>query len=213
MKKVFVIGFLALSVLMTGCGEDSKNQPATENKTKVVKEEKPVELTAEEKARQDEARKAAEEKRKKDAEEREARLQAENAQRQARLDSLLNEGVQFDYKVEKIGESKYKIIGNTNLPDGMQIMLTLNNRGVVEMGAYTGQDKPVVKGGVFVSVFSGKNLVAGEYELSISSPDNDLQSQSIQSILGQKGENLFGLGVIEDKDGKRISFEERIYLP
>ena len=240
MKKIFTFGFLAFTLLFTGCGND---KPAPENKNtskqeshQSVSESKSqspsAEITDEEKARQEAERKAMEEKQRAEAEQRDAKLQAEISQNQARLDSLLNEGVQLNYEIVKIGESKYKVSGVTNLPDGMQIMITLDSRDIVAerlgfsevtewtneqaqmliKNSYTGQDKTVIKSGKFETVFSGQKLLAGEYDFSISSPDNDLQSKEIQLILGNRGENLFGTGVIEDKYGKRIDFEERVYL-
>ena len=81
--------------------------------------------------------------------------------------------------------------------------------------SFTGATKPAIRNGEFSAVFGGKTntLSTGEYELTISSPINSLQPQQIQTLLGQDGANLFGVGVIEDRSGKRISLEDRIYLP
>lgn len=91
--------------------------------------------------------------------------------------------------------------------------LTADQYKTLMANSYVGQYKSSIKNGTFVTVFSGQKLSSGEYELTISSPDNDIQSQEIQSILGQGGKNLFGTFVIEDKHGKRIQLEERVYLP
>lgn len=241
MKKTFAAGFLALALLLTGCGGSQAN---TTNKAAVT-EEKQVqpqkEKTPEEKAKEEEERKAAEERQQKAKEAAENKRQEEialanqkKAEKQARIESLLNEGVYIDYVVEKLSNAKYQVSGTTNLPDGMQIMVSLDSRSPVgealgipydEGGltqgqfkelmanSYVGQSKLNVRDGKFATVFTGEKLTSGEYEVIISSPMNSIQSTEIQSILGDKGTNLFGMGVVEDNQGKRIHLEERTYLP
>jgi len=144
--------------------------------------------------------------------------------------------VQLDYTVEKIGEHKYKISGKTNLPDGIEIMLTLSNQDsiMVENGIpadtpsekltddqfqmlnslwYRGQDKPTVKNGSFSTIFGGDKLNPGEYTLSITTPMwKIMQNAEVKEKLGENGKNLTGKGVVSESNGKRISLEGKIEL-
>lgn len=243
MEKFFSLT-LAAMFFFTGCGGNSipKSEPPPPKQTEQPASA-PKELTPEQKAAKETEKKAAEEKRiaeqkaleEKRAQE-EARRQTERQAAEDRKFSLLEYGVQLDYTIEKLSEHKYKVSGATNLPDGMEIMITLSNRNLVaeQMGitdenldrvsdanmallvknSFIGQSKPPIRNGQFSAVFGeGTNtLSTGEYELTISSPMNSLQPKQIQSILGDNGANLFGIGVIDDRNGKRISLEERVYL-
>jgi len=240
MKKVVATALLIVGLFLTGCGG---SQADTTNKAAVTEEKQvqpPKEKTPEEKAKEEEERKAAEERQRKAKEAAEKKRQEEialanqkKADKQARVESLLNEGVYIDYVVEKLGNAKYQVSGTTNLPDGMQITVSLDSRSPVgaalgipydEGGltqgqfkelmanSYVGQSKLNVRDGKFATVFTGEKLKDGEYDLIISSASGNSQSNEVQSIIGDRGANLFGMGVIEDNQGKRIHLEERTYL-
>ena len=92
MKKIFTFGFLALTLLLTGCGND---KPAPENKNtskqeshQSVSESKSqspsAEITDEEKARQEAERKAMEEKQRAEAEQREQQRKIEEEEKKNR---------------------------------------------------------------------------------------------------------------------------------
>lgn len=138
--------------------------------------------------------------------------------------------VQFDYKIEPAGDHKYKVSGTTNLPDGIELMVTLDNRNqiVAQNGypedtpgdklpddlliklantAYTGSDKPAVKNGKFESMFSGDNLKPGEYYLDFSTPIwRVMKNENAKQKLGEGCKYLEGKGVEDSgmKDGGKV---------
>ena len=109
MKRFFALIFAAM-FLFSGCGSDSssKTEPPKE-KVEQSKPKPPKELTPEEKAAKEAEKKAAEEKRiaeqqaaaEKKAQE-EARRQAERQAEEERRTSLLENGVQLNYTIEKL---------------------------------------------------------------------------------------------------------------
>lgn len=105
-------------------------------------------------------------------------------------------------RLERVSGGKVHVIGETNLPDGMKLMIAL--RG--SRPDYFAQDKIAVSGGAFRSAgFSnrGSALPPGKYEVSVTSSLPRLQPTSVQSVIGQNGENMSGPAVIEKK-GKRM---------
>lgn len=121
--------------LFSGCGNDSSfKTESPKEKVEQSKPELPKELTTEEKAAKEVEKKVAEEKRiaeqqaaeEKKAQE-EARRQAERQAEEERRTSLLENGVQLNYTIEKLAEHKYKVIGTTNLPNGTELSIDLDN--------------------------------------------------------------------------------------
>ncbi|MBQ4403169.1 MAG: hypothetical protein II857_02045 [Selenomonadaceae bacterium] len=257
-KKVLVVVCVFILWVMAGNDFFSPNKDKVEKRREEIRqeqaererraeEERKYRETPEYKAAKEAEQKAAEEKRlaeqqaaeEKKAQE-EARKQAERQAEDERRASLLEYGVQLNYTIEKVAEHKYKVVGTTNLPDGMEIMVSLSNRYLFRtqvMGisdeeidnitpselaylldnTFAGDEKPKIKNGTFEVIYSNpKKLMPGEYELRISSPLNSLQPKNIQAILGERGSNLFGTGVIEEETfggGKRIDLMNLVYLP
>lgn len=147
--------------------------------------------------------------------------------------------VQLDYKIEPEGGNQYKVSGTTNLPDGIELMVELDNRNqiVAQAGypedtagdklpddllikiantAYTGSDKPAVKNGKFESTFSGENLKPGEYYLTFSTPLwRIMKNEDVKKKLGEGCKYLEGKGVVDSdmKDGgKVIRIREKVNL-
>ncbi len=111
----------------------------------------------------------------------------------------------LDVRLERMTGGKAQIVGKTNLPNGMQLLL-----GLSEPSAnYFAQDKVSVLNGTFRSTaFSnrGAALPPGTYEVSVSSPLPLLQPASVRFALGQNGERLSGPAVIEENGRKRIDW-------
>lgn len=91
-------------------------------------------------------------------------------------------------------------IGKTNLPDGMELMLTVTKPGVT-----FAQDKvTVVNGGFTSSQFSasGKKYSPGRYELVVSMAMAELQPASVRAVIGERGEKMrgefVGRGVLDE---------------
>jgi hypothetical protein len=100
------------------------------------------------------------------------------------------------------GGNKPAIIGRTNLPAGMELMVSLRRNE----SAYFAQAKAAVANGQFqAGPFSQKGvpLNPGRYLIEVSSPLATLQPVSVRTIIGQKGENLRGFAT-------RVAFGEKV---
>lgn len=99
--------------------------------------------------------------------------------------------VDLSLELERGADGRARILGKTNLPHGMALMLGL--RGTASK--YFAQDKvDVADGRIVSSWFSarGKPLRSGTYEIEVSSPLPDLQPPAVRAVIGQTGENLSG---------------------
>lgn len=99
--------------------------------------------------------------------------------------------VDISAELEKGKDGRVRIRATTNLPDKMELMLSLRGVGF----EYFAQDKVAVVQGRFISQWfseEGRALRRGTYELSISSPLPDLQPEEVRAVIGKKGENLQG---------------------
>lgn len=122
------------------------------------------------------------------------------------------------------------INGETNLPDGSELMISIRTiatkEELAELGfsedemeetRYTthGQDKAIVKDGKFTSsTFSkqGEKYDPNEYMVSVSMSLARLQDESVQKIIGSDGENMTGENVVEDSDGLGKYVEKEITM-
>lgn len=101
----------------------------------------------------------------------------------------INIDISLDF--ERGADGRVRLLGKSNLPHGMALMLDLRNAET----KYFAQDKvEVVDGRIVSSWFSdrGKSLRSGAYNIEVSSPLPDLQPQGVRTIIGQTGENLLG---------------------
>lgn len=104
-------------------------------------------------------------------------------------------------KVE--GEAKPVVIGKTSLPDGMELMVTIDRKE----SSYSGQGKAQVSNGEFrVGPFSqnGAPLNTGTYTIEISSPLSTFQPAHVQAIIGKNGEKLKGRIIKKSKYGGSV---------
>lgn len=111
----------------------------------------------------------------------------------------------LDVQLEQVGNGKIQVVGKTNLPSGMHLMIGLRNPST----NYSAQDKVVVSNGTFTSAtFSnrGSALPTGSYRVSISSPLPRLQPAEVKSAIGKRGELLSGVAVVEEDGKKRIDW-------
>ena len=101
------------------------------------------------------------------------------------------------------GGDKPDIHGKTNLPDGIEIMITLRRKE----SNYMAQDKTKVKDGAFrVGPFSQKGVALnpGTYMLEVTMPLASLQPPSTWPIIGNDGANLQGPLAKKSKFGGKI---------
>ncbi len=99
--------------------------------------------------------------------------------------------IELSLELERGADGRARILGKTNLPDGMILMLGLRDTS----STYSAQDKAeVISGRIVSSWFSehSKPLHLGTYEIKVSSPLRSLQPPAVRAIIGQTGENLVG---------------------
>jgi hypothetical protein len=99
--------------------------------------------------------------------------------------------VNVSLEIEKGGDGRIRLLGTTNLPNGMELMIELHKVG----GGYAAQDKVAVANGRFTSDWfseRGKPIPPGTFEISVSSPLPALQPEAVRAVIGQTGENLTG---------------------
>lgn len=90
-----------------------------------------------------------------------------------------------------LGGNKPVIVGTTNLPDGIELMITLQRKE----SNYMAQDKANVSGGSFqVGPFSqnGASLNPGTYTLEVSMPLANFQPPPTWPVIGKDGAKLQG---------------------
>jgi len=101
------------------------------------------------------------------------------------------------------GGDKPAIVGTTNLPDGIQLMITLLRKE----SQYMAQDKATVKNGAFrVGPFSqkGVGLNPGTYTLEVTMPLASLQPPATWPVIGKDGAELQGPLVQKSRYGGKI---------
>lgn len=108
-------------------------------------------------------------------------------------------------------EHKVQIAGKTNLPDGMELMITVKNDN-----DYQAQDKVDVQNGAFTSGWfsqNGKSL-SGDYVVEITSPTANVQPSEPKQIIGENGANLYGELVASDEAwGNQVEFQQKFNVP
>jgi hypothetical protein len=108
----------------------------------------------------------------------------------------------INIQLERNSSGEVRVLGNTNLPNQMELMLDLRNRSI----GYFAQDKVNVANGSFTSAWfsnRGKSLPVGTYEVTISSPLPTFQPESVRKIIGKDGENLSGK-IVKNKLGSKV---------
>ncbi|WP_438351375.1 hypothetical protein ACP8HI_12430 [Paenibacillus sp. FA6] len=104
--------------------------------------------------------------------------------------------VQLEVSTNVSVENTVSFTANTNLPDDMEIMLSLKNSK-----GYSAQDKVSITNGSFKSgMFSnkGNGLDEGIYTLEVTSPTANVQPSNVKEIIGDNGAILKGVSVKTD---------------
>ena len=98
-----------------------------------------------------------------------------------------SEPVSIVLKVEKTSDNRAGIVGETNLPDGSEILLSMRSN----LGSEA-QDKVIISNGKFSTTLGSETgLVTAKYTVdAIFSPFS--QSDDVRAIVGSKGEKLKG---------------------
>jgi hypothetical protein len=116
--------------------------------------------------------------------------------------------VEFDFVIEWEG-NRPVVVGQTNLPDGTEIMTSVWR----ENPSFMAQDSVVVAGGQFRGGPFGPSsgLAPGTYHVDASMPYAKLQPTGVRAIIGSLGENLLGEAIERDDTmGATISVEKSL---
>lgn len=114
--------------------------------------------------------------------------------------------VSIEIQLERDSRGKVRVVGGTNLPSRMKLMVGLRNPAT----GYFGQDKVSVANGSFTTDWfsdRGSRLPAGLYEVSLSSPLAALQPAGVRKVIGKSGENLSGKMVTTSFGSKVIDLK------
>ena len=96
--------------------------------------------------------------------------------------------LKFDVN-EEVSDNKVKVSIDTNLPDGTELMVSLDNDDV----EYSASDKVTVSDGKAESDWfsnKGNELVNATYKLSVTLPISSVQPENVQKIVGKDYENV-----------------------
>lgn len=114
--------------------------------------------------------------------------------------------VTLDLEIVENG-GKVNFFGETNLPEGTEVMITLSNES-----GYKAQDKVSVNNGSFESnQFSdkGSSLEQVEYSVKITTPTANVQPENVKTLIGENGINLIGeLVKGDDVFGNMVEYNE-----
>jgi len=109
--------------------------------------------------------------------------------------------VAVSLNIERGADGRVRIVGSTNLPDGMSLLISIRNFEA----RYGVQDSIKLMNGKLVTTWfsdHGMPPPSGTYEINISSPLPSLQSAPVRAVIGEQGENL--LGAIRTSMGSKM---------
>ncbi len=109
--------------------------------------------------------------------------------------------VSLVFQVVAAGNMGVKVVGTTNLPEGMELLSTLDGKTTNFMGS----SDLIVRNGRFESETFGsdKGLLPGQYVIEITSPMSILQPDRVQALIGENGKNLKGKA-LRKRDGDTV---------
>ena len=119
--------------------------------------------------------------------------------------------VVLTFKIETSSSRKPKITGETNLPNGTELMFSIEGKSV----RYNGQDKSKVSNGSFESSTFSSNyndLLVGQYEAEVLMPIAEVQPPTVRAVIGEKGEKLKGSIVKNGDLGVTIAVKQLFYF-
>lgn len=132
---------------------------------------------------------------------------AENNNSQAQVSSVKNMSGEARLRAEasKNDDGRVVVAGETNLPDGTELLISLSNESV----GFTAQDKAIVSNGKFLAGPLGpkSGLAAANYVVEVMMPVPSAQPESVQAIVGNEGQYLTG-PLVKDSSwgGKTVEY-------
>jgi hypothetical protein len=119
----------------------------------------------------------------------------------------------LDFKAEPLPNDRVKVVGDTSLPDGAQLNVSLKRPEEEDPLVV---DLPVVKGAHFEALLNPKtHLAPGTYTVMVEfSPKAFAWSDQVKPAVGENGEKLGGPWVKDSGEGwKYLSIERAVRLP
>ena len=122
---------------------------------------------------------------------------------------LANKPINVVMSLHRSGGALPVFTGQTNLPDGMQLMFTVFDAG----GQISGQADATVQHGSFqAGPFSDHDAPynVGNYVVEVTSSAGQFEPADIQKIIGDQGQWLRGAAVIDEATGfgRTIDYKE-----
>ncbi|MCK6465849.1 MAG: hypothetical protein L6Q93_13560 [Phycisphaerae bacterium] len=120
--------------------------------------------------------------------------------------------VVIDANVTPLENGMVRVKGTTNLPDGMFIWVQLRNSKT----DFFNQAKVIVADGAIASEWigenkaSGKPLIAGKYELTVSMPMPDFQPDSVKKVIGKRAELMSGKFITVGNYGRELQYKRTV---
>jgi hypothetical protein len=112
-------------------------------------------------------------------------------------------------KAQAIGNTGVHLEGLTNLPDGTELMVS------VQRGPVMGGDKEVVAGGHFaedVLPKRGQPIPPGNYDVEVSTPFGDFQPPEVKAELGSNYEALTGPLLSKSNGGRIVDYNSKFHV-
>lgn len=118
----------------------------------------------------------------------------------------MHEEVILHISVEEDSKLRPKIVGETNLPDNTELLVTVSGKST----NFTGQDKTSVHAGRFQGgpFGSSSGLQPGQYTVDVVVAVPLVQPDSVRAVIGQNGENLKGSLVTKGQLGVSVRVEQ-----
>lgn len=117
--------------------------------------------------------------------------------------------VHLSVKTRTIGNTGVHLDGETNLPDGTEVMVS------VQRGPVMGGDKETVMGGHFaedVLPKGGAPIPPGIYEVEVSTPFGDFQPPEVKAQLGSNYEALRGSLLSKSNGGRIVDYNSKFHV-
>ena len=120
------------------------------------------------------------------------------------------EGEYIFIETEYEDERKPKFLGETKLPEGMELIFSIRKDDL----DYSAQDSIEIKedGGFETATFSdkGDSLASGTYQIEITSSLPELQPEKVREVIGMDGENLEEYVKAEDIEDGMIRYNREL---
>lgn len=120
--------------------------------------------------------------------------------------------VAVEPELKRLPSGGLMLDAKTNLPEGFQVMVTLQSSG----GPLLGQtDATVLSGRISAGPFTNRGAAhpGGMYTVSVSTATPSLWSDNMRAAAGRRGERLAGAHVARSQFGNRVDYSGNVRAP